>query len=59
VAAKTAATRVWSETRDTWQRVAIELAPSIGRVITLGEIAAALTAVAIRDLDAVREELRR
>jgi hypothetical protein len=39
--------------------VAIELAPSIGRVITLGEISAALTAVAIRDLEAVLEELRK
>lgn len=45
------------EAHATLRRIALDLGPGVGRVLTLGEVVAALVTIADRDREPVRAEL--
>lgn len=51
--------RLTRETRADWQQLVVQMTTPVGRIVTLAELAAAITAVASKDPDAIREELIR
>lgn len=50
--------RIFTGTHATWRRLALELAPELGRVVTLSDVAAALTQVAGKDRTALLAALK-